>query len=240
MIGARPVVWINQRDGERCGGCPAEIQKGTLIVIRRDSGVRCLACAGLIDLEYLPAGDTALTRRALVLSSRAAIVVKFSRARKRNERQGVLVESQALAAAREACKTDAARRQAERGPRQAPPERREQDYLTRFVARILELFPGCPREEAGPIAQRACEKYSGRVGRSGAAKALDKEAVTLAVRAHVRHCHTRYDNLLAEGFEPVDARPLIAGEIEEHLAGWSRGMRRSSSKRVSPVHRPSR
>jgi hypothetical protein len=73
----------------------------------------------------------------------------------------------------------------------------------RFVAKILELFPRCPRDEAG--ASTTVPEHSGRVGPSGAAKALDKKAITLAVRVHVRHCHTRYDNLLAEGFEPVDA-----------------------------------
>jgi hypothetical protein len=43
----------------------------------------CLACAGLADLEYLPAGDTALTRRASKYSQRTAVVVRFSRSRQR-------------------------------------------------------------------------------------------------------------------------------------------------------------
>lgn len=191
-----------------------------VVVLKREAGLRCLACAGLADLEYLPAGDVALTRRALTLSSRVAIVVKFSRARKRHERQGVLVEPEALAAARASREEDAARRQAARGPRQARAERKEQAYFTRFLARIVELFPGCPGEEAEAIARRVCEKHSGRVGRSRAAKVLDEGAVTLAVRAHVRHHHTRYDDLLAEGLEPFEARPLVAGAIEGHLARW--------------------
>lgn len=220
MPSARPVVWISHRDSQRCVACAAEILKGALIALHREQGLRCLACAGLADLEYLPAGDTALTRRALALSSRAAVVLKFSRARKRNERQGVLVEPPALVAARDASEKDAARREAERGPRRARAEREEQDYFARFVARILDLFPGCPRREAEAIARRACEKHSGRVGRSRAAKAFDKEAVTLAVRAHVRQRHTRYDDLLAQGLEPFEARPRVAGEIEERLTWW--------------------
>lgn len=220
MGGARPVVWISHRDGERCVVCRAETPKGTFIVLTREAGLRCLACAGLADLEYLPAGEVALTRRALSRSARAAIVVKFSRARRRHERQGVLVEPEALAAARASCAEDAARRQAAREPRQARAEREEQAYFARFLARILELFPGCPGEEADAIARRACEKHSGRVGRSRAAKVLDEGAVTLAVRAHVRHHHTRYDDLLAEGLDPPAARPLVAGAIADQLARW--------------------
>lgn len=59
----------------------------------------CLACAGLGDLEYLPAGDATLTRRAAKYSERKAVVVRYSRARDRYERQGILVEEAALAKA---------------------------------------------------------------------------------------------------------------------------------------------
>jgi hypothetical protein len=45
---------------------------------------------------FLAAGDVALTRRALALSARSAVVLKFSRARRRKERQGVLVEEMAI------------------------------------------------------------------------------------------------------------------------------------------------
>ena len=46
----------------------------------------CLACAGFGDLEFLAAGDVALTRRATKHSARNAVVVRFSRTRKRYER----------------------------------------------------------------------------------------------------------------------------------------------------------
>jgi hypothetical protein len=59
----------------------------------------CLRCAGLDDLEYLPAGDALLTRRAKAKSPRYAVVVRFSRSRHRYERQGLLVEPRALAEA---------------------------------------------------------------------------------------------------------------------------------------------
>jgi hypothetical protein len=78
----------------RCGG------SGDLLMMETP-GPACLRCVGLDDLEYLPAGDALLTRRAKSKSSRHAVVVRFSRARRRYERQGLLVEPQALADARQ-------------------------------------------------------------------------------------------------------------------------------------------
>jgi hypothetical protein len=52
-----------------------------------DAGPLCLACADLDHLVFLPAGDAALTRRTTKASSLSAVVVRWSRARKRYERQ---------------------------------------------------------------------------------------------------------------------------------------------------------
>jgi hypothetical protein len=76
----------------RCGG------SGELLMMEQP-GPACLRCVGLDDLEFLGAGDALLTRRAKAKSTRWAVVVHFSRTRKRYERQGLLVEPQALAAA---------------------------------------------------------------------------------------------------------------------------------------------
>lgn len=66
------------------------------LLIMDDAGPLCLACAGLDHLVFLAAGDAGLTRRAKRASSLSAVVVRFSRARKRYERQGILVEAAAL------------------------------------------------------------------------------------------------------------------------------------------------
>ena len=76
----------------RCGG------SGELLIMEGE-GPACLACAGLGDLEFLPAGNALLTRRAKAKSARHAVVVRFSKTRRRYERQGALVEPQALHAA---------------------------------------------------------------------------------------------------------------------------------------------
>ena len=76
----------------RCGGT------GDLLIME-SPGPACLRCVGLDDLEFLAAGDALLTRRARAKSPRHAVVVRFSRSRRRYERQGLLVELQALAQA---------------------------------------------------------------------------------------------------------------------------------------------
>jgi hypothetical protein len=76
----------------RCGGAGD-------FLMREDAGPACLNCVGLGDLEYLPAGDAQLTRRAKAKSARYAVVVRFSKSRGRYERQGLLVESPAVAEA---------------------------------------------------------------------------------------------------------------------------------------------
>ena len=78
----------------RCGGT------GGLLVMEKP-GPACLRCGGLGDLEFLPAGDALLTRRVKAKGARSAVVVRFSRSRRRYERQGLLVEPEALTVALE-------------------------------------------------------------------------------------------------------------------------------------------
>lgn len=69
------------------------------LLIMEEEGPVCLACTGLAHLVYLPSGDPVVTRRARATSALSAVVVRWSRARKRYERQGLLVEPAALEAA---------------------------------------------------------------------------------------------------------------------------------------------
>jgi hypothetical protein len=73
----------------RCGGT------GDLLMME-NPGPACLRCVGLDDLAFLAAGDALLTRRVKAKSARFAVVVRFSKSRGRYERQGLLVEPQAL------------------------------------------------------------------------------------------------------------------------------------------------
>jgi hypothetical protein len=77
---------------QRCGGV-------TDFLMMEGEGPSCMNCVGLGGFVYLPAGDPDLTRRAKAKSKRFAVVLRFSRTRKRYERQGLLVKEAALDAA---------------------------------------------------------------------------------------------------------------------------------------------
>jgi hypothetical protein len=85
----------------RCG------RDGDLLMME-PPGPCCLKCAGFDDLIYLPRGDAKLTKRAAGLSERRLVVLRFSRARKRYERQGLLIEPRALREARKELGLDVA------------------------------------------------------------------------------------------------------------------------------------
>jgi hypothetical protein len=152
----------------------------------------------------------------------SAVVLKFSRARGRYERQGLIVEESALNQAETECLADAearARRAERQRERQAELDR---SYVEQFAKRIRELFPGCPPEREVQIAEHACRKYSGRIGRSAAAKSLSEAAVLLAVAAHIRHRETDYDELLASQWDRSDARAKVRYKVDELLQRWQR------------------
>ncbi len=211
------VFWL-VRDST-CAECGQELGKGRFLRMEAERPL-CLACADLDHLVFLGRGDAALTRRASRYSALRAVVVRFSRSRKRYERQGVLVEETALGRAEEECLSDAEQR---RLARERAAERRQEldaEYVKAFAERVGTLFPGCPVEEQHAIAEHACRKYSGRVGRSAVAKELEPKAIELAVRAHIRHVHTRYDALLGRGMSRHDAREAVADITARQLDRW--------------------
>jgi hypothetical protein len=205
-----------------CSECGADLGRHAWILLAGERGALCLTCADLDHLLFLPTGDAALTRRAHKHSTLSAVVLQWSRARNRYERQGLLVESRALEQAEEECLADGEIRR-RRQERDAV-RRAEQDagYLAKFARQVREQYPGCPQGRELEISQHACMKYSGRVGRSAAAKRLDEEAIRLAVIAHVRHAKTGYDRLLADGIDRQVARIQVAQEIDRVLESWKR------------------
>lgn len=185
-----------------------------------DVGPLCLACADLGHLVFLPAGDAALTRRAVKASSLSAVVVRWSRTRKRYERQGTLVEEQALAAAEEQCLSDADARAHRRERDQQRRASADEQFQARLAHEITRLFPGCSPERADAIAYHTGTRGSGRVGRSAAGRALDDQAITLAVIASIRHQDTSYDTLLMSGQPRDAARNQVRANIDQILATW--------------------
>ncbi|MGW6566150.1 DUF2293 domain-containing protein [Streptomyces sp. NPDC054975] len=180
----------------------------------------CLDCADLGHLVFLRRGNTALTRRAREASTLWAVVVRHNRRRTRYERQGLLVEEAALVRAEAACLADAEARARRRARDAARRAERDAEVTAALEAEILRLFPRCPVDRAAEIAAHASRKGSGRVGRTAAGRALDRGAVTAAVRAAVRHVDTEYDTLLMRGVPRHQARTSVAPAIEAVLRAW--------------------
>lgn len=185
-----------------------------------DGGPLCLPCADLAHLTFLGAGDAALTRRARKHSRLSAVVVRFSRARKRYERQGVLVEETALEQAEAECLADedarSRRRQRERERR----DLEDEDFERELATQIGRLFPACPSERVKEIASHTSRRGSGRIGRTASARALDSAAITLAVVAAARHRESEYDDLLMAGVERSEARERVRTTVDRVLDEW--------------------
>ena len=212
-------VFISLRNST-CGDCGEELGSKAWITLNKEKGALCLSCADLDHLVFLPSGDAALTIRSKKYSTLSAVVLKWSKARKRYERQGLLVEDGALERAEQECLSDAESRARKR---ERDAERRaelDREYVDQFAKRLLHLFPGCPAGRHILIAEHACRKYSGRVGRSAMAKQLDEAALLLAVAAHIRHLETNYDELLNSGYERWEARNAVAHRVDQVLSEW--------------------
>jgi hypothetical protein len=212
------VVFVVTQD-TACDECGAALAGGSFLRVE-DKSPLCLDCADLGDLEFLPSGDPALTRRASKHSARKAVVVQWNRRRKRYERRGTLVEPAAIEKAEAECAADAPERAKRRAEAAVVRAAEDRQYVAAFAEAVRRHFPGCPPDDERTIAAHACEKYSGRVGRSASAKELDETAVRLAVVAHVRHVHTDYDRLLDSGVARRDARDRIRGTVDRVMAKW--------------------
>lgn len=210
------IVVVSAINAWTCAGCGGA---GDLLKME-DAGPLCLACADLGHLVYLPRGNAALTRRARKHSRLSAVVVRFSRARKRYERQGVLVEVDGLERAEEECLADEDVRAARRERARAQRERADARLQAGMAREIKRLFPGCPDERAAEIARHTALRGSGRVGRSAAGRALDPNALELAVAASIRHVDTRYDDLLMSGADRAEARDFVGGDVERIIDDW--------------------
>jgi hypothetical protein len=145
---------LNEWSCTACGG------SGWLLLME-GPGPLCMDCADLGHLVFLPAGNAALSRRAKQASRLSAVVVRFSRARKRYERQGILVEEAALQQAEAQCLAD----QDARG------RRRERDRQRPAPTRTWYSRRGWPRRWAAcsRAARRGAPRRSPSMPRCGAA-----------------------------------------------------------------------
>lgn len=223
MSDASFTVFISPKD-RTCATCKSPILTGALYCARAgQKDVSCTGCEGLGDHLLLPSGNVALTRRATKHSAVAHPVFWGVKRRNRFERRGTLVEARALQLAEAECEADEAERAVKRAKDAVRREIQDQAYTAHFAGRIKELYPSIPEGKHEVIALHACQKHSGRVGRRATAREeADDESICLAVRAHIRHTETPYDNLLAKKHAKEDARAAVLSTVNRVEAQWQR------------------
>lgn len=83
----------------------------------------------------------------------------------------------------------------------------------RALARALTaLLPAAPYADM--------EKIRAEAGAAHLKTLPPSIAVWLAAIAHVRHAHTDYETLLAEGYDRDSARFFVIGQINDVLTRW--------------------
>jgi hypothetical protein len=85
---------------------------------------------------------------------------------------------------------------------------------------LRALVPGIPLDEAQAILERA--------GRAAMKTLPPTTALWLALTSHIRHRHTDYDTLLADGYDRDAARFFVAAATDDVLTSW--GCARSVSE----------
>ncbi|KAK9799183.1 hypothetical protein AB5N19_04732 [Seiridium cardinale] len=124
-----------------------------------------------------------------------------------------------------------------RQDRAAVVQKRDDALKCNFRETVQKLFPKAPVEDIPKIVTRAMEKGSGRVGRTSK---IDIEGkAKLAVKAHIRHCHTDYDKLLKQRVSRETARQLTLSKTRETVMAWGGSADQKKARKKVKKSRPS-
>jgi len=184
-----------------------------------DPGPVCPACPDMDHLVFAASGEAALTRRAKKTAGcRRSWCLSAARA------SGTSASDPGRGGRARARRAGVPRGRERAGaPTQPDASVRAQsdvELQARMEVEIRKLFPGCPAERAEAIARRAAQRGSGRLGRTAAGRALDPEALELAVLASARHQDTGYDALLISGVDRTIARERVRDQVDTVLDRW--------------------
>lgn len=214
-------IFLTKKEKLRCIDCGKSIQKGKSFVAESENHKgTCFNCSPFVGYVMLPPGNAAMTRRSKKHSTLCGVVLAWNQRRKRYERQGQLVEEIAIEKARLECEKDQAVRDEKNKKAAVIREIKDQEYKVAFAKAIRQRYPNCPAKREQEIAKHACEKYSGRVGRTANAKQFDAKMIDLAVEAHIRHAETDYDNRFGQGKGKKEIRSEVRYDINQVLRQW--------------------
>lgn len=214
-------IFLTKKEKLKCKLCAKSIPLGKAFVAESEKHKgTCFSCSSFVGYILLPPGDAAMTRRSKKHSSLCGVVLFWNQRRKRYERKGQLVEESAIEKARLECEKDREVRAIKN--KKAAEVRAIQDkiYIQVFAEAIRHRYPNCPINREHEIAAHACEKYSGRVGRTANAKQFDAKMIDLAVEAHIRHTETNYDDQFGKGKAKKQIRSEVKVDIKRVLKSW--------------------
>ena len=214
-------IYLTKREKLSCKTCGTRIPLGKAFVAESEKHKgTCFTCSPFVGYIMLSPGNTAMTRRSKKYSTLCGVVLFWNQRRKRYERKGQLVEEIAIEKARLECESDKDSRAFKN--KKAAVIRAVQDkaYIIVFAEAIRQRYPNCPANRENEIAAHACEKYSGRVGRTANAKQFDGKMIDLAVEAHIRHTETNYDDQFGKGKRKREIRTDVKFNINRMLKQW--------------------
>ncbi|TYP75230.1 DUF2293 domain-containing protein [Aquimarina intermedia] len=214
-------IFLTKKEKLKCSVCGKRIPKGKSFVAESENHKgSCFTCSPFVGYVFLPSGDAALTRRSKKHSDRCAVVLEWNVRRKRFQRTGQLVQEMAIKIAEKECAQDAAIRAEKNKKAAIVREQQDRIYVAAFAKAIRARYPVCPSQREVAIAQHACEKYSGRVGRTADAKQFDAKMIDLAVEAHIRHTETNYEAQFGRGKGKKQIRSEVKTDIQQVLRQW--------------------
>jgi hypothetical protein len=216
-------IFVTKKERTFCQKCNTNIPKGDFFVSETEKGKGiCFSCSPFVNYYFLPPGNVAMTRRSKKHSNICGVVQEWNQRRRRHERKGQYIEAIAVEKAHQECEADKEKRTIKNTKAAAVREKQDKIYIAEFAKVIRSFYPNCPIERETLIAQHACEKYSGRVGRSADAKVFDKKMVDLAVEAHIRHSETNYDLQFGKGKEKKEIRADVKFDIQKIMLKWKK------------------
>ncbi len=214
-------VYLTKKETLSCQRCKRPVKKGErFVAVSEEARGTCFKCSPYTQAAFLPSGDAAMTRRSKKHSSICGVELAWNQRRKRFERKGQYVEAKAIELAQKECEADADKRAKSNAKAAIKREADDKIYIADFAKAIRKRYPNCPVKREVAIAQHACEKHSGRVGRTASAKEFDAEMIDRAVEAHIRHAETDYDNQFNKGKSKRMIRTLVKEDILRVMRQW--------------------
>ncbi len=215
-------IFLTKKETLKCSSCGAPVSKGKAYVAESEKHKgTCLSCSAFTKgYVMLAPGNAAMTRRSKKHSTLCAVVWEWHQKRKRFERKGQLVEPSAIEKAKVECLQDQEVRALKNQKAAEVREYKDREYIALFSRAIRARYPYCPEKREYEIAIHACEKYSGRVGRTASAKEFDAKMIDLAVEAHIRHIETDYDTKFGKGKGKKEIRSEVKSDITYVLQKW--------------------